>query len=529
MALRQDERGIAAVYLALSITTILVAAAFAVDCGWWFLRAQQAQRAADAAALAAVVWMPGDFPRATAVARETAKANGFAHGVGDVSVEVGAGDNERQIAVRIVDGNVARFFSSVVQGGAMTVSRRAVAQFEQPVPLGSAENQLGGGHRGVYPAVNGLCARRADGDNVSSGYYTLNQPTNPNITCQTPYATATPAPPPAPVQKNPDYRADGYTYVVDIPAAQTSGCATIPQPPACRTTGVAVTIEVLDPLTNTTLSPPHPDQALNQPVSSGCTAGVYPVGTIFSVYGADATPLDLTNNPHRVTKPVYGSESSDSTVWEPLDVIPAGSLAGQYLVKVRSQSDLACSAWSNAFGLRARVGGSFTLCSAITSPSCPQVHGLDAMSLRAYVAGGSVPCVAPLAPTNRCATFFLAQVDPVYAGRKMAITLFDPGEGAQRLRILAPDGSKAGFSWKTTDSSTSMSGTVATSSTGLDVASNSFNDRKLQLTVDLPDGGALVANGGWYKIEYEVTSTGAVEDRTTWSVKIPGSPVHLVK
>ena len=45
----------------LSLATMVVSAAFAVDVGGWYARAAEVQRAADAAALAGVVWMP-DFP-----------------------------------------------------------------------------------------------------------------------------------------------------------------------------------------------------------------------------------------------------------------------------------------------------------------------------------------------------------------------------------------------------------------------------------------------------------------------------------
>ena len=43
-----DERGAAIIFMALSMTIVLMAAAFAVDYGYWYLRVQQAQRAAQA-------------------------------------------------------------------------------------------------------------------------------------------------------------------------------------------------------------------------------------------------------------------------------------------------------------------------------------------------------------------------------------------------------------------------------------------------------------------------------------------------
>lgn len=81
-----------------------------------------------------------------------------------------------------------------------------------------------------------------------------------------------------------------------------------------------------------------------------------------------------------------------------------------------------------------------------------------------------------------------------------------------------------------------MSGSVSATSAGLNVATVAtppgppFNDRKLRLVVDLPDTAALSANDGWYKVEYEVTNAASgLDDRTTWSVGIRGTPVHLVR
>ena len=43
------------------------------------------------------------------------------------------------------------------------------------------------------------------------------------------------------------------------------------------------------------------------------------------------------------------------------------------------------------------------------------------------------------------ANFYLAQIDPVHAGKTMRVNLFDAGEGAQQLQILDPNGNPATF------------------------------------------------------------------------------------
>ncbi len=543
MRRRGDQRGLTVVYLALSITTVMLAGAFAVDLGWWYVRAQQAQRTADAAALAGVVWMPGDFAKATATARETARANGFEHGVNSV-VEVSGGTNSRQLAVRITDGNVGRFFSSLASSDKVSIGRRAVAQYELPVPLGGPENQLGGGLRGVHLAVNGYCTRRSDGDHLSSAYYHRTNPANAFACPLEPYETAMPA---GSLRKNPDYRRSGYTYVVSIPGPQSPACSGADPPVSCSKTTNPVTIELLDRTMSSDASNLGADQQFN-PTNPGCTSR--PSTTTFRVHKADTTPLDDTDNPP-VSPAISVGTNPGPTGWQDLHTVPAGSDAGRYQVRVASSdADRNCSAWSNAFGIRARVGGTFSDCSTLPLstlpvgyPFCPQVHGLDAMSLRVTLTSASPTCVgAKESPANLCASFFLAQVDPVYAGRRMVITLFDPDEGARRLRILAPpkpgfpNGTPVDFSYETTDEVTPSQPRLSSSNvpgtTGLFVGLlpsgvYPYNDRKIELSVRVPDPPDLTSNGGWFKIEYEVTSA-TVKDRTTWGVAIRGAPVRLV-
>lgn len=531
----RDERGVAVILLALTITSVLLAAAFAVDVGWWYVRAQQVQRAADAAALAGVVWMPGDFSRAASTALESARTNGFVDGVDDVSVQVSVGATERQLAVRIVDGKVARFFSGASSSDPVSIGRRAVAQYELPVPLGGPESQLGGGINGLHLAVNGFCSRRSEGDDISSAYY---HPTpTGNIDCRTPYATSTPT---SPVAKNPDYRSSGYTYVVNIPPKLSDSTCRVASPPSdCSHTGTDVTIQVQDPKINTNVASPVADIYAGYANAIGCGAS-RPGTTLLSVYRADGTPLDDSDNPLMTPPGIVseGLEAATSSAWEDLVTVPLGSLSGRYLVRVRSAADQACAAWSNAFGIRAQRGSTFTLCSTITSAasyaaSCPQVYGLDAMGLRASVAGGLVPCTTTSVAGDLCATFYLAQVDPAYAGRQMVITLFDPGEGAQRLRVLAPDRTTASglkstaFTFQTSDTGTSISGSAGAAN-GLDVTGNQFNDRKLQLSLTIPTAADLAVSSGWFKVEYEVVNGSTLIDRTTWGVTVHGTPVHLV-
>ena len=73
---RITKQGFVAVFIALVLVIMLIFAAFTVDFGSWYTRSAEIKRAADAAALAGVVWMP-EFDQAQQYALAAAKRNGF--------------------------------------------------------------------------------------------------------------------------------------------------------------------------------------------------------------------------------------------------------------------------------------------------------------------------------------------------------------------------------------------------------------------------------------------------------------------
>ena len=81
--------------------TLFGLAAFAVDVGNWYLTGQQAQRAADAAALAGVPSLPGNKSTAFATAQTFAKTNGFENGVNTVMVVPGIDGTPTRLRVTV--------------------------------------------------------------------------------------------------------------------------------------------------------------------------------------------------------------------------------------------------------------------------------------------------------------------------------------------------------------------------------------------------------------------------------------------
>ncbi len=609
------------VFFALAIVTLIGIAALVVDYGYWSVRAEQIQRAADAAALAGVAYMP-DISTATAVANTTAADNGFSPSSYPVVVTVPTDSNGNpqndELSVKITDPGVPTFFAKVFGLDSITETRSSIAKFDQPIPLGSPENSLGTGDlpsgtaagatsespANYWLAISGYCTARENGDEFSS-YYDGNDPTGATVCPVNPGAN-----PPSTTFTNVDYNPDGYVYDIDVPPA-----------PNSTLTGSPVTVEIYDPSYNAPITDGNcnvttagSDAGDNSNMGCGITASVT---TNWLLYGPGTGVFDPTLDPilappgaTRSGPGVFGSgDTTCENAWCSLYVIPAGSTAGNYHLNLWTTAGEQNSAATNSFALRALVGtgpppcgltctaasvvdpatDTFTPCSTIAegtfaaNPQCPEIHGDKYMGI--YVNSGpsggpecdpgtryeqsavNTPPPPPATPNDAvtgdepCASFYLAQVAPSYAGKTMTITLFDPGEGATAIQILQPDGSPASFTYQTDDTNaedgcpdavTPNSCAPYVSDDGNDppdpdnpvtcicdpgtkvpnlpgrTSASKYNDRYLEIQVPITnDQAVLDANGGWYKVQY-VFASQSVSDRTTWSVTIGGNPIHLI-
>jgi hypothetical protein len=130
---------------------LLGGAALLTDVAWWWTKEQQMQRAADAAALAGAVYLPGNETRAFNAARAEAVKNGYTHGSAGVTVVPRRhATNPRKLIVDI-DGSVSTNFARVFcwQGGpclqSVAIGVTSAAEFVFPVPMGSPQNYFGVG------------------------------------------------------------------------------------------------------------------------------------------------------------------------------------------------------------------------------------------------------------------------------------------------------------------------------------------------------------------------------------------------
>ena len=125
------------VLVAMAMVVLLGMAAFGTDLAWFYLNASRVQRAADAGALAGVVWLPGATGTANTTALSVAKQNGYDDLDPDVTVTsgvVGGEANQLQVTVRDI---VPTFFAQIFGFDDMTIERSAVAEYIPPLKLGS--------------------------------------------------------------------------------------------------------------------------------------------------------------------------------------------------------------------------------------------------------------------------------------------------------------------------------------------------------------------------------------------------------
>jgi hypothetical protein len=638
----RGEHGYVLTLFALLLVPLLLMVGFSVDVGYWYNRAADMQRAADAAALAGVVWLPDENAARTA-ALAAAKRNGFEPG-GSISISVNRStQNDRRLRVTISDSEVSSFFYNSLTGDEIDLSRTAFAEYVLSVPMGSPRNFIGTGTllasytapgipaEYLYQSVNPYCTDKVNGDRYQSGY--------DGGTCS---GTV-----------NSEYRTSGYTTVIEVPQNRTAAidiglydaryseaavtwqeqtgtdCVDVPTytpaAPSWTASGSTTNVTLRGPAEyqtrattgsswSSTQTLAAPNNTVTQPrnlirfreavktwtpaanswttstSSSNITINGYaeyqtrsstsnsygstqylqvgqsftrarnliryrtatwpstpvctPVYTEFSeagpddyrqngaeeytytLYAADNTPLDDSDNPvmcqqtFTATTPFEDVVYLGSRRWNYMCSIPTTGLPGRYLLRVHNQGQITDPEGdgSNQYGVVARYANASGdgLCDGRTDATCPRVYANDAMSVRA-------------AASTTVASFYLAEIASEHAGKKMRLELFDPGEGGSSIQIMQPSGTDgntwtpATFSW---EGAASSGGTSGTNVTSIDVTSSRFNGKLITITIDL-SGYNPPSNNKWWQIKY--TFAGAVTDRTTWSARIIGDPVHLVE
>lgn len=139
----RDEAGYVTMVISILIPALFIGlSATAVDTSNWYLEGERIQKAADAAALAGVPYLPQDIVSARARALEVAKRNGYDDASPDVTVTATLGDRNTQLRVTI-SSSIKNQFGQIIGVNSTTITRSATADFTGPAPMGSPCNTFG--------------------------------------------------------------------------------------------------------------------------------------------------------------------------------------------------------------------------------------------------------------------------------------------------------------------------------------------------------------------------------------------------
>ncbi len=141
---RTTEGGYAAILVAICVASgfLFAMAAVSVDTSRWYDERARVQKAADAAALAGVPYLPYDMTNATLRAKEVAKRNGYDDASPDIVVTVRAGDLASQLKVTITS-RIDNQFGRLIGVDDADIEMTATADYKGPAPMGSPCNTFG--------------------------------------------------------------------------------------------------------------------------------------------------------------------------------------------------------------------------------------------------------------------------------------------------------------------------------------------------------------------------------------------------
>jgi putative Flp pilus-assembly TadE/G-like protein len=539
--LAADERGQSLIIIALFFSLFMAIVGIAVDIAWFQFNVDRIQRAADAGALAGVVYLPGNLPGAQTSAVAAIKRNGYQNGVAGATVTVVKEPGNDKMLRATVTSPVRTFFARMFGIANFAGSRYSRAEFILPVPMGSPQNYYGinvlcdDGDTppacaqvpdavtaapltplGFFGGVEFRGGDRANGDAYSTYYNAATGVGGLNV------ATAT--------NGNTGYDSNGYSYIADFPAGTVNGSVWLYDPIFCATGGQSSTGRRLG-------------------VGDYWFAdGGTPMTTVYKVMDMMGTPYDLTDD-----QPIAGGtknytsngvdESAGSSGYKGDGDYGGGADTSD---GPNCALDLAHNKWVLwASGL---TEGQYRL-QVVTSSGNPNENGINGFGIEVTSTAGPLPHVygqsrmEAFIVINNTSIFYLAQVEAVHAGKFLEIKLFDPGDiTSTNFKIRIPSATAPGYTYATfTYTSTGAAGCGGSTSGGptttLVTSTSSckyYNNQWVTILAQIPTnytapvapGDPAGSGGGWWKIEYATTGTG--QDITTWQVNIRGNPVHLV-
>ncbi|MEI6622245.1 MAG: pilus assembly protein TadG-related protein [Actinomycetes bacterium] len=566
------------------IPILLGSAAISIDTANWYYRAARLQSAADAAALAGSVFMPGDQTSAFAAARAVATQNGYTQST-TVNVVPTTESKPSQLRVTITQ-ILHNPFGYIIGSPSQTITRTAVGEYKGPVMMGSPCNIFGNQPTPGYAPFDSASQDPINCNPNPQFWANMAGPGTTGVPLKAygdEFATRTCAATDSRcnTSKNPqnlEYNPIGYFYKISVKAPVSS-----------------INIQVFDPVmayvgdscTVNLKSTFTPDKPNDYSTTAGDAAKRYTSGlgngfctgdtdwtsgagaaasvTTFAVRAPStssdplAAPLETrctsTPNPQQFkgqafttsdieAKLTKGNAKYNDTLarqfrqWVTLCNIPNPEV-GDYYLQVRTNLPYGTASFSalssrydgygvvwaghNRFALR-------TVVAPTISAGKVTMAGYGAMSIYANSTGST-------------ASFHLARVTSGSAGRSLEITLWDIGDvGAgtvATLTILPPPDAKSGTTPMVLNNCLAVGDVVGTFSaptamgascsfTG--VSATKWNGKIQIIRVPLPvtyNCDDASEYGCWFKIQ--LNYPGVVNDTTTWSTDLNGQPVRLIE
>jgi Flp pilus assembly protein TadG len=581
---RNGSRGQVLVIFAGAAFVLFALMALVIDVSWYWANTLKVQRAADAAALAGVVWLPSKPSTANTVALTEATKNGYTNGSGGVTITaVPDPADDRQLDVA-VSAPVGTFFMRLIGVQSITASRTAKAKFVLPVPMGSPLNYLGVGCFRTKSGTQPLCTTAGNSNGLSgipNGTVSSPSPlTGSSAPSQMPsqgffdsaitkggdsgngdaydptadsanVAKCQPNPPGTLIGTNGSCNPAGVYYEVVIPVGDTNGSVYVFDPGYCA---VDASYGTGDHWIDK-----GKDGSSQGPVSTyynlwDTNDNVYATSnfTLVTASGSKFEQENQSDNSSDLGGPGSLPVCGDPSGANPLDTyhnkwwqMTTGLVPGVYYLQVTTTKVLTTNGayplgnggqtpdpLGSAINTNTNAENMFSLeVTATGSGGTPQVYGAGTMVAYNNVNGGDQQ-------------FYLAQIPKSDAGKTLEIDLFDIGDvskgGAATLYVQSPDGNKytnATFDFQASSPcGSSCSGSGVSSILATDVNGNHpYNDSWLTIRIALPSTYGSVGltpsgepGAGWWKIDYKISAGVQSNDTTTWRVSVLGKPVHLI-
>jgi hypothetical protein len=527
---KRRGRGQVLALFAISVVVLTGMVAIVIDISWFWSNSLKVQRAADAAALAGVIHLPGTPNTAYSTARAEAVKNGYRDGSGGTVVNpTQDARNARRLNVTI-STPVETFFAKIFGINQVTVTQTGRAEYALPVPMGSPQSYLG---------IFSLTYRDTDGqwrtDNVGRSGGSAGQGSGSALASQGFWAAVITrggqrqngdaySPQNNGGSANASYDPAGYDYTIILPTGTTNGRVLLFDPTFCAVGH-------------------HDSGSYLGTGDHWIGTGGRPVSTQFTLYNTRNTPFDMSDDVQVADSGnefVNEDQVDRSTQYTGTGGYSDGGYDGATSADCQNDQDhnkwyrLAQNLAAGTYRLRVTTSAAgnintnaenmFGIEAVTNAATSPKVHGTNRMAMYNNLNGGA-------------SLFYLAQIDAVHAGKTMEIRLFDPGDvgGDATLRLKRPGTlgySDATFSYIADNG---RSGTNVTSIQTAVGGTNLFNNSWITISVPLPNtyGQGLdtllppgETQAGWWKVEYTISASG--NDTTTWEVTIRGNPVHLV-